>query len=224
MDYSQVTKVWHKSRNLTTRLFASHISKINAHISIRQNMASQAVKTPGTEYSPHKRTRIALGAELGLTRRQLWQKEGVNPASIKGITKRYRVQKSAKSSPRSGRPRKLDERDIRHFLILIAKDPFISAEKLIADSGVTCHPRTVSRALIKRGIQHFKAIRRPKLTPEAARKRLEFARQHIGKTSSYWRRWIFADESTVARGDGDRDGWVFCRSVGQLSLAITYPY
>jgi hypothetical protein len=70
---------------------------------------------------------------------------------------------------------------------------------------------TVLRWVKKKGIFHSKALRRPLLTPIVAQKRLEFALKYYHELPSFWHRWIFTDESTVARGQGERGEWVFCR-------------
>lgn len=176
-------------------------------------MASPRPKTPKPQYSPHKRTRIALGFEAGLTYKALAAVEGVSPGSIYGIVKRYRVQKSAKSLSRPLRPRSLTDRDIRHMLRFIHQNPFISALELKTACSFTCHPVTITRELRRQGIQHYKALRRPKLSEEHAKKRLAFAKEHINKPLSEWKCWIFSDELIIARGQGERTGWVFCRKV-----------
>jgi transposase len=71
--------------------------------------------TGRVELSPYKRTRVALKYNLGFTARRIAFEEGVSPNSVSGIARRYAVQKSAQSSPRSGRPPKLSERDKRHI-------------------------------------------------------------------------------------------------------------
>jgi transposase len=146
-----------------------------------KNKPSISPRATQCEYSPHKRTRIVTAYNLGLSKRALWAKEGVIPASVKGIVKRYKTQKSAKSLPRSGRPRALNERDLRHIDNAITKDPFISANELKKECGLSCHFRTITRELQRRGIQHCQALRRPKLTEEVAAKRLAFAEAHIEK-------------------------------------------
>lgn len=116
-------------------------------------MTSPAPHIPNCEYSPHKRTRIVVGYELGLSRRELALKEGVNPASISKIVKRYKQQTSGKSLPLPGRPRVLDERDIRRILRLIRIEPLITLEKLRRDLSLSCSARTVGAELKRRGVK-----------------------------------------------------------------------
>jgi hypothetical protein len=62
----------------------------------------------------------------------------------------------------------------RRIFRAIENYPFICSKELLVEAGVECSECTL-RFLKKEGIQYFKALRRPKLTPEAAAKRLAFA-------------------------------------------------
>lgn len=156
------------------------------------------------EHSPHKRARIVALYEAGWSQRRIASHDAVSPGTIPGILKRYRDQKSAKSLPRAGRPRILTERAIRYLFRFIAQDPFIFCLELKEKANLDCSTDTIRRRLIEGNIRHYKALRRPKLTPETAAKRLAFARKYVAKDLAWWRRWIFSDESTVARGEGER--------------------
>ena len=169
--------------------------------------------TPRLEYSPHKRARIVSAFNSGMTGREVAEQEGVPPATAYGIRRRYRGQISAKSSPRSGRPPALSIRDKRRIFQLIHNDPFIKNEEILRQACLECSVDTLTRFLVKEGIQHKKALQRPKLTPELASERLEFARKYLRESPSFWRNWIFLDETTIERGKGERELWVHCRNV-----------
>lgn len=170
--------------------------------------------TPKKHHSPHKRTRIVTAYNLGIPPRVIAQQEGVLAASVRGIASRYRHQKSAQSSPRSGRPPVLSEREKRCVMRCIADNPFIKTSELVQNAGLTCSSRTLLRWLRSNGIAHQTALRRPKLTEENAAKRLKFAQDYVSQSREIWKRWIFSDETTVARGDGERQAWVFAKRVG----------
>ena len=137
-------------------------------------MPNTLLKALSSEYSPHKRTRVSIGYQLGLTPRVLAAKEDILPRSVSGIEKRYRVQKSAKSASRSERPPKLSNQDSRRLSRLIDQDPFISPENLIAGANLTVHPHTIKHHLKKLGIKYCKALRQSKLTEIHAVKWLAF--------------------------------------------------
>jgi transposase len=164
-------------------------------------------------HSPHKRTRIVTAYNLGMKAKTVGLKEGISARAVYAIVERYGKQQSAKDQPRSGRPPLLDGRHKRHIFRCIEEDPFVSNRELIEKCALPCSVSTVTRFLRKEGIQHYRALRRPKLTPDVAAKRLEFARLHVRKPLSWWKRWIFSDEVTIARGEGEKQKWVFCRKV-----------
>lgn len=172
-------------------------------------------------HSPHKRTKIVHQFLSGVSAKAIAAKFDLTPSAVYNVHYRYKHQQSAKSRPRSGRPPRLDERDKRHIFRLIEEDPFIKNADLLRQAGLPCCVATLTAFLKKEGIQHVKALRRPKLTPAVALKRLEFARRHVGKPLSWWKRVIFSDETTIARGEGERQKWVFCPIVCCLCTAIT---
>ncbi|KAL2752517.1 hypothetical protein ACRALDRAFT_2112316 [Sodiomyces alcalophilus JCM 7366] len=129
-------------------------------------MPNPPPKTTRQQHSPHKRTRIVALHEAGLTYREIARREGVAPGTVGGICKRYRDQESAKSLPRSGRPRILNERDIRHILRLLNEDPSISYEQLRRKANLECSSETIKRELVRQGIRHIRTPARPKPTPQ----------------------------------------------------------
>ena len=158
--------------------------------------------TPRLEYSPHKRARVVQAYDLGMKVKDIALKEGISPGSVWGIQKRYRNQERGRNKRRVGRPKIISERDIRHVKRIIDVDPFISNENLLRAAALSCSISTLNRVLVKEGIQHHRALRRPKLTTELAAKRLTFAQRYLEKPLDWWKNWIFTDETTIARGDG----------------------
>lgn len=159
----------------------------------------------------------------GDSKSNIAREEGLAVSTVHGIIQRYPHQKSAVSSPRSGRPQKLSAREKRLIFRVARLDPFISAQKLIELTNINVSPCTITEWLEKDGIAHKRAICRPLLTPEVARKRLEFALMYQDKPASFWKSVIFSDECSIARGDGVRQSWVFVPQEGHLYIAIAPP-
>ncbi len=139
--------------------------------------------TPNKHYSPHKRTRIVTAYDLGVPPRVIAAQEGVPAGSVRGIASRYRLQKSAQSSPRSGRPPLLSEQEKRRVMRCIADYPFITTPELVQNAMLTCSTRTLSRWLKKEGLAQQTNLRQPKLTEENAAKRLKLAQDYISQPS-----------------------------------------
>lgn len=164
-------------------------------------------------HSPHKRTAIATAYQKGVPAKAVAAEHGVSPDAVYAIARRYQNQISGRSQPGRGRKFKLDERYIRRILREIDQNPFISNKELIENCALPVTEQTLVTTLKKRGIQHRQALRRPKLSDTIAQKRLEFAQKHLNKPLEYWKRFVFSDETTVVRGQGERQAWVFCRAV-----------
>jgi transposase len=178
---------------------------------------------PKTHHSPHKRTKIAYMYKSGVSLGDVASQEEVTKHAIFGIVCRYEHQRSAKSNPRSGRPTILTERDKNHILRIVDQDPFIAANRLLEECGARCHRSTLTRWLKKRGIQHYLASRRPFLSEAAAAARRNFAEKYVDEDASFWYTWIFSDECSVARGDGERRKWAFSKYVSYtLRLWIAF--
>lgn len=145
-------------------------------------------------------------------------KEGVTQHAIFGIVRRYRTQESAKSKPRSGRPTVLSDRDKKHINLIIDRDPFVTYQEILDKAGLRCHRSTIRRWLIKSGIQHHLALRRPFLGPATVAKRRAFAEKYRHEDASFWYSWWFSDEVSIDRTDGDRTKWCFHKYVSNPPL------
>jgi transposase len=175
--------------------------------------------SPKPHHSPHKRTRIVWRYNSGISAARIAREEGVSRHAIYGVVRRYQEQQSARDQPRHGRPHKLTKRDLRRVLLVIGRDPHIVISELIEEAGLSCHAKTLTSTLRREGIMHFQSLLRPFISPETARKRLRFAHRYINQSEESWSRWTFSDETIVARGEGQRRTWVFCKPVC-VSFAI----
>jgi transposase len=168
-------------------------------------------------HSPHKRTKIYWMYKSGRSAVDISQELGMSRHAIYGIIRRYPAQQSAQDQPRSGRPTAIGPRELRRIKIIIARDPHIQLQDLLQQAQLTCHKDTLIRHLKNAGIMHCQSILRPFLNNEAAAQRLQFARLYINKPIEFWKKWNFSDEVIVARGEGQRRSWVFCRRVRFLT-------
>jgi len=104
------------------------------------------------------------------------------------------------NKPRSGRPRKLASRDIRHIVRYIRTDKCtrrITLTGLKKQFSLDVHENTLRTALNEAGIHHRIARRRPFLNTRDQKRRLQFAREHKDWKEADWARVIFTDEIAV---------------------------
>lgn len=80
---------------------------------------------PKPHHSPYKRTRIATAYFKGVSAKAIACDESISPRAVYAIVDRYKVQKSAKSLPRSRRPTIFDESYKRYIFRLIKNNLFI---------------------------------------------------------------------------------------------------
>jgi transposase len=163
----------HLSRRVPTQILV----RLWTAITLRE-MTLNPIKR---HWSPHKRGKIVALLSAGLSGKAVAAQFNISRDAVYSLNKRYKHQINGRSNLRSGRPPLLDERHKRHIFRVIRQNPFISNHNLLKQASLPCSFSTLSRWLKSQGIQHFKAIRRPKLTPELAKKRLTFTRQHLEK-------------------------------------------
>ena len=113
------------------------------------------------------------------------------------------------SAPRSGRPKLLERYEERNILRLVRLHPKWTYKTLLKEAGLEVSHRTVYRVLKKHGIRNWLAKKRPELSPEVARTRLIWAREHANWTHEQWMNVIWSDECSVERGTGKDRQWCF---------------
>lgn len=140
-------------------------------------------KKPGQKnYTPTQRISIATAIlKYKIPARRVAETEGLPVRTVYAIVKRYKQQEDGRDLPRSGAPKRLDSRHLQQICRLIAQDPYISNEQIVRDAKLPCSAATLSRYLRDMGIRHKSATTHPKLSPEDAQKRLEFAQQWINE-------------------------------------------
>lgn len=164
-------------------------------------------------WSPHKRGRIRKMYDLSVPIRKIALDEGIPRGTVHGLVTRYDHQVKGRDRPRPGRPKKLSERQERYIIRLIEENPFIKNQEIINQADLSISEWTLTQYLQSKGIQHRRALKRPKLTPANAAIRLRFAQEHVDKPLSWWRQVIFSDECSIVCGDGEKEKWCWCTSV-----------
>ena len=85
------------------------------------------------------------------------------------------------NKPRSGRPRKLSSRDIRHMIRYIRTNKYtrrVTLDFLKKEFFLNVHENTIRAALKEAGISHRIAQRRPFLNDHDKKRRIQFAKEH----------------------------------------------
>ncbi|KAJ6094481.1 hypothetical protein N7467_001994 [Penicillium canescens] len=131
------------------------------------------------------------------------------------LTQETKRQKQ-ESLPRSGPPGKLTEEDRDRIYDTIQEKPSILIEDLLGEVDFKVHRTSIWRLTYEMGLQKWRKMQRPSLTPLHAEKRLRWALRYQQFTSTDWARVYWSDECTVERGIGQRQEWTFTRPKDQL--------
>ena len=120
------------------------------------------------------------------------------------------------TGPRSGRPKKTTPRSDRELCLNSRRNRWKTAPELRQDCNLlNVHVSTVKRRLCDRGLNGRIARRKPKLTADHKRRRLEFARAHVNWTREQWSQVLWSDESRFVLYQNDKRRQYVRRLVGE---------
>jgi transposase len=165
--------------------------------------------TKGKELTPYSRGLIIGEYNCGVKPSQISRNLQIPRSTVIDTIQQKSKRDDGKSSPRPGRPKSYTERDKRHIIQLIKRDPFITYQAIRERTGLNVSSTTFLTILKESGYGHWRAKKRPKLTKEHAKLRLEWAKKHKDWTYTEWSKVIWSDESSIELGKGQQDSWVF---------------
>jgi len=125
----------------------------------------------------------------------------ISKGEISKIMKVWRETGTVSSGKRRpGRPRKLSDTDSRYFYLTSLRNRRLTAKDLanmpeVNVKNVCC--QTISKALDRKGLKSRVALRKPRMTSEHRRRRLEFCRAFEQVPVREWRRVGFSDEAKI---------------------------
>lgn len=135
----------------------------------------------------------------GKTLREIGLTIGRCHNTVKKIIDKYKKFQKLENRPKCGRPRKLNEVQIRSIVRNVKKNPVESAVKISKEisesSGTTVSASTIRRALHANGIHGRVPRRKPLISKTNQKRRLDFANKYKNKDISFWNNIIFSDES-----------------------------
>jgi len=129
--------------------------------------------------------------------------------TITDFIERSKERQSIENIPRPGRPRKTSTMTDRWLVHNAESDTHVPFQELKNILNIDIGVRTLRRRLREAGIRKWRAVKRPLLTPEHAKKRRNWAKIHLHWTVEDWRRVIWSDESIVKRNSDSGTVWVF---------------
>lgn len=163
-------------------------------------LAFSYVMGPKPTISLEKRAQMVVLKEDGYSLREIGERLGCNYSSVSYVLKKYHEQGSVVTLPRSGRPRKTDNRDDLMIKKVCAISPFYSSHQIKEElPQLNVSSRTIRRRL------HDKfnlRARRPACKPLISKKnlndRIKFCRKYRNWTKDDWSKVMFSDESSFS--------------------------
>ena len=109
---------------------------------------------------------------------------------------------------RSGRPGVLSDCDRRQIIKYARINPRLTYTQLGTEARVLCGQSTLYRTLENYGFTNWLAKKRPLLTPEVAKKRLDWCVLCSKWTFEQWSKIICSDECSVEKGSRKQRQWM----------------
>jgi transposase len=170
-------------------------------------MGRVSTKRPRVPEADRNRVLMLRGGKM--TFKKIAQKLHYDPSTVRRIYLKFEKTGSIRDRPRSGRPRKLTDRERRALVFSFLKDRFIStsqASEYATESGLPqISQRSIQRYLKAYRMHSYMPSLVPKFTPAHCRARREFSRKYQSIGLENFRRFIYSDEAMFERlGHGKR--------------------
>jgi transposase len=167
----------------------------------------------GKELGTGIKERIVSKHKDGLSLRQIAKDLVLTKSAVESLLKKYTATGSIANKPRYGRPKKLSMRQERSLQRAVKVEPRTTATALAKDmktrEKVTVSPEMIRRALRAAGLNGRVARKKPLLKQRHKVKRLQFAREHISKPESFWKKVLWSDETKVKLFESDGKTYVW---------------
>ena len=136
--------------------------------------------------------------QAGLKQRVVAARINAHESTVSRLAHRYRVTGNVADRPRSGRPRKTDQRTDRWMVTKVLRNRALTSDKIQAElqgQQVTVSSRLVRNRLKTAGLKNRRPFRGIILTPRHRAARLRWARREIRAGLGRWTRVLVSDES-----------------------------
>jgi transposase len=166
--------------------------------------------TPTLKYQrigEDKRIQIIVLRESGCTLKDISRQTKVKQRTVRSVLHKWKTHHTIQDLPKTGRPSSIDDRTRRRLARMAQSGEVSTATELahVAASHGIVHTSasTVRRTLHQEGLQAMHMIKKPLLTRQHKRKRLEFAKAHREWTVEQWKQVIFSDETVIVGRPSD---------------------
>lgn len=174
-----------------------------------------------------KRMQIITLREQRYTLTEISKKTKVKKATVQAVLRKWKQHHTIQDLPKAGRPPKVDARTLRRLARMAQSGEVSTAPELAfsAASHDIAHvsASTASRALHQEGLKAMHMIRKPLLTREHKRRRLEWARAHRDWTVEQWKQVVFSDETVIPARSSDAHKLTWTKPTHGLNPKLVLP-
>ncbi|TKS65777.1 Transposable element [Collichthys lucidus] len=146
------------------------------------------------------KTKIVQHHGLGEGYKKLAQRFKLSVSTVRNIGRKWKTTGTVLVKARSGRPRKISEKQRRRMVRTVKVNPQTSSKDQqhdLAAEGVTVHRSTIQRTLHKEMLYGRVMRRKPFLRTCHKQSRLRYAKAHLDKPASFWNKVLWTDECKI---------------------------
>jgi transposase len=174
-----------------------------------------------------QRVEVMMLNARGLSQRAISREMNLNRTTIQAIIIKWNQYHTVQDRPKIGGPHKLDDRLKRLLARKVQTGQILTATQLVQDAltvhGITISRYTAQKLLHELGLKARRTIKRPLLTREHKRRRLEFATAHRYWTAEDWKRVIFSDETVITARPSSTRSFVWMKTTKGLDPRLVVP-
>jgi len=178
------------------------------------------------ELSEFERGRIIGMWEASLSEREIESKTGHKKTTVHDTIKRYRDENRVESSPRSGRPPALSDRDKRGLTKIIKEERSQTllqiTEKFNETNDLSLSSSTVRKYLHELGYFGRAGVRKPLVSEKNRKDRLAWCRSRRNWIDE-WKLIIWSDESSFEIFQSDAYRWVWRKPKEKYDVDCLIP-
>lgn len=127
---------------------------------------------------------------------EIGQMYGRSKSTIQRACQLYEEDDQCARREGSGRPRKLDDADVRQVQLLVKRDRHISCPKIKSDLDLEVSPRTINRCIVEsKDIYSGWTQAKPWISKDNRIKRVAWCKEHLAWTKEDWQKVLWSDES-----------------------------
>uniref|UniRef100_A0A3Q2PWK9 Tc1-like transposase DDE domain-containing protein n=1 Tax=Fundulus heteroclitus TaxID=8078 RepID=A0A3Q2PWK9_FUNHE len=152
------------------------------------------------QLSNDRKTKIVQHSHSGEGYKKLSQRFKLSVSTVRNIVRKWKTTGTVLVKPRSGRPRKISERQRRSMVRMVKDNPQTTSTDLqhhLAADGVTVHRSTIQRTLHQERLYGRVMRQKPFLQARHKQSHLRYAKVHLDKPASFWNKVLWTDETMI---------------------------